>query len=396
MMFLSSIIEGIQKSGTSYYIEKPMKTICVCTTVHPAWDGRIYEKEISTLLKKYKVIYVAPFDETPSNNPPSNFIYFPLKNPRNRLIRFFRLIFVFKQLFVLRKQVISYHIHDPELTIVLLLLKIFTSKYCIYDVHENYPAAIRHRFWIPKPLRKIFASLFTLIEKVSMPFFDANIYASQEIGEVYHGRESIVLNNFPSQKHYQSIPDFSQKKPFILLAGGLTKVRGIVQTVEAFILAELPQEYQLIILGWFESEMLQQSVLDKLKSSSKKNNFQYHPWVPYTDSIKFMQESSIGIIPYLDFENHRHGFPNKIYEFMATATPFIYNKLPNYLRVIGHYQIGFAVDSSNPDEIAHAMEKLAHNSNLRKEMGLLGRELFINQFNWEKQEHALFSLYGKI
>ncbi|MBN2013000.1 glycosyltransferase [candidate division KSB1 bacterium] len=372
-----------------------MHTICICTTVHQPWDGRIFEKEIKTLLLHFKVIYVAP-EHHPYKEPlPENLNYRPLKKPRNRLLRFFRLALVFKQLFALRNDVISYHVHDPELTLVLALLKLTTGKRCFYDIHENSIAAIRDRFWIPAPLRAAFALTFQLIEKLCLPLFDALICASVEIGELYKNKNTIILENLPSRTFYESIPNYDYKKPIILFAGALTKVRGIVQTVRAFIDANLPEEFQLLLLGWFESGELEREIIDMLTNSPKRDRFTHHPFVPYYESVRYIQESTIGIIPYLDYTNHRYGFPNKIFEFMASQTAIIYNNLPNYRRVLADHDIGLCVDSSNIDNLSRAMETLAHDPELRKRLGQNGRALFLEKFNWQHQAQLLVNLYKK-
>lgn len=370
-----------------------MKTICVCTSVHRAWDVRIFEKEILTLLKRHRVIYVAP--ETDSQPPriPAGLTYIPLKKTHNRLLRFFRVLFVFRQLFSLRDQVVSYHVHDPELSIALAALKILTGKYCIYDVHENHSAAIRDRFWIPLFLRRLFSAAFSIIEKICTPFFDAVVCVSDEIAQLYPNTDKIVLPNYPSKMHYHSIPRFDQKKPYILLAGGLTRVRGVLPAVQAFVMAELPEEFQLILLGWFESEDLKRTILKILADSDKKNRYQYIPFVPYRESLRYVKESAIGIIPYLDYLNHRFGIPTKIFEFMAAGTPIIYNSLPNYRRLLEPYQLGLSVDCSDIIAISKAMEKLAHNPLLRQKIGEQARQLFLTKFNWEQQENVLLNLY---
>jgi len=369
-----------------------MKTICVCTTVHNTWDGRIYEKEITTLLKKFQVIYLAQESAIPGSLP-KNLTFIPLKKSKNRLFRMFRLLSVFKILWSLRNRVDAYHVHDPELAPILAALRIFTRKFCVFDVHENYVGAIRDRWWIPAPLRKLAAICYKAIEKICLPYFNFLVLVSEEIKQLYPDHRVIILRNLPSQSHYKTVAPIEQKKPYILLAGGLTKVRGVIETVQAFIRADLPGDFYLVLLGWYESKSLEQSVNDMLSISSKKDRFQHQPFVPYHESVKFIQDSSIGVISYLDFMNHRFGIPTKTYEFMASRTPIIYNDLPNYRHALSAHDIGECTNCSNTEEYAKAMETLAHNPKRRMVMGHRGRELFLQQFNWEIQESLLLSLY---
>ena len=368
-------------------------SICVCTTVHKPWDVRIYEKEIRTLLSEFEVIYVAREHALPESGLPAGLTYIPLKYKSNRVARILDNLSVLRILFGVRHQVIAYHVHDPELLPTLAWLKILTRKHCIFDVHENHRATIRDRFWIPKPLRKVASLIFVLFETVSIPFVDTFVCVSGEIASLYPGRNTVVLENYPRRLHYQSVPDFDQKEPIILISGGLTRIRGIREAVEAFVAADLPEDFRLTLLGWFESKGFEVEILGMLDDSNKRERYTYHDWVPYEESLRYMQKASIGLIPYLDVENHRFGTPNKLFEFMATRTAVVFNALPNYVETAGNNEVGFAVDCADPKQIRAALEKLAGDAHLREILGAKGRERFLACYNWESIQHKLLDVY---
>ena len=58
-----------------------------------------------------------------------------------------------------------YHFHDPELLFVGLLLRLCTSAKVIYDAHEDLPATIYAKTYIPLKLRGIISKISNAGEK---------------------------------------------------------------------------------------------------------------------------------------------------------------------------------------------------------------------------------------
>ena len=61
--------------------------------------------------------------------------------------------------------------------------------------------------------------------------------------------------------------------------------------------------------------------------------------------------------------------------------------------MLASHDVGICIDSSDITEFSKAMEKLAHDPKRRMTMGHRGRELFVERFNWERQEDLLLNLY---
>jgi glycosyltransferase involved in cell wall biosynthesis len=365
----------------------------VITTAHPAWDVRIYEREIRSLAKRYPVIYLAPEGGPPPSPLPPNVLYIPLKKYRGRAARVTRLPGIFLKLYRLRRRVAAFHGHDPDTAPILALLRITTRTPCVYDMHEYHAAVLRDRYWLPRPLRRGAARFWALFEKICVLFIDALICASDEIAGFYPRKRAVVLENFPSRFHFPEEPDPKKKRPVILLSGSLTRIRGVEQAVEAFIRADLPPEFRLLLLGWFESEEMKTRVLGRLDGSEKANRYQYIPWVPFEESLNYTKTCSLGLIPYMDCENHRYGIPTKIYEFMASGVPFIYTTIAKYVRTLEPLGPGVPADPMDTDAFARALESLSHDKRRMREMGERGRALFLNRFCWESREPALWDLY---
>ena len=156
-------------------------------------DVRIFHKQLKTLHQAgYDIFFVV---QNYKNVQKEGIKIIGLPEPKNRINRILFLpIHAFFKSWKIQASI--YHVHDPELAPVLALLKILTGRFCIYDVHENYVAAIRDRFWIPKVIKKWTALTFSIVEKISVPFFDKIITVSPEISELYPGKSTTVIENF--------------------------------------------------------------------------------------------------------------------------------------------------------------------------------------------------------
>ena len=109
----------------------------------------MFQAEARTLARAgFDVTEIALEDDTESATDGVSIITLP--PPSNRLKRVMRTGRIL--LIALRQNCDLYTIHDPELLPLAVLLKIIKRRPVIYDVHEDVPASIRNRQWLPRPL----------------------------------------------------------------------------------------------------------------------------------------------------------------------------------------------------------------------------------------------------
>ena len=101
------------------------KTVCLLTSVHSAFDDRIFHKEAKTLAKRgYKVVLIAQHDK---EETVAGVRIIPLPKPKNRFERMTKVtwrLFIF----ALKEKASVYHFHDPELILIGLTLKLLGKK----------------------------------------------------------------------------------------------------------------------------------------------------------------------------------------------------------------------------------------------------------------------------
>jgi glycosyltransferase involved in cell wall biosynthesis len=228
-----------------------MKKVCVFSSVHPSFDTRIFHKEAKTLVQAgYDVTLIAQHNR---NETVDGVKIIALPKPKNRFMRIFGLIWRPFYL-VLYQHADIYHFHDPELIIVGIILRILGKK-VIYDVHEDVPKQILNKDWLGNyQIRKFTAFIMNIIEQIGTFFFNRILVATFDIARRFPKNKTIILRNFPILKLIDSTTpaNYKKNKPVIIYAGGLTKIRGIKEIIQA--MEYVKGVAELWLLGKWESE----------------------------------------------------------------------------------------------------------------------------------------------
>ena len=143
--------------------------VCHITTVHPVNDNRIFFKQCISLKQfGYKVFLICAGTSSTIING-INIIGIP-KYP-NRLVHFIKVSVVDVIRVALRVNAKIYQIHDPELIIAGLILRLCKKK-VIYDIHEdNSSSMLTKPYFRSKILAKVVSKLFDNFEKSTSQFF---------------------------------------------------------------------------------------------------------------------------------------------------------------------------------------------------------------------------------
>lgn len=370
-----------------------MKKICVITSVHNAYDGRIYHKQCKSLVKAgYDVSLVAP---KPEKMLEDSIRLIPIEKPKQEFKRFLHTFTVFKA--ARKTNADLYHFHDPELIPVGVLLRIFTGKPVIFDAHEHYPNAIMSKkylkSWMKKPVRFIYEA----IERISLPILSGVIYTTDEVGERYQRYNSCKIENYPLTEMFTLNHSALKDPDMILYLGGITPIRGIEQLIEAFSsAADEHPDARFVFVGRFESDAFERKIKQKVKAYGLADRVEFMGSVPYSEIETYLSKASIGIIPYLPEPNHLVCLPNKLFEYMAAGVAILASDFPHYRKVVENSRSGLLIDPKKPESIADALNVLLDNPEKTKDFGVNGRMSFETTYNWETEEKKLVSFYKKL
>jgi len=368
--------------------------VCILTTVHPPFDTRIFHKQAKTLVKAgYNVTLIVQYDK---NEVVDGVKIIALPKPRNRFTRIFGLTWRAFRL-ALRQKADIYHFHDPELLLVGVLLKLFTKGKVVYDVHEHYPNAIISKYWIPKFARSVVKIAFELLESLLVPSLDAVIYTTPIVGERYKRMrvQSVRIENLPLLEMFEGINVARSKanNTVLLYLGGMTRIRGIVELIEAVaIVKEKYPDLLLYLVGGFSPKSFGETIKNLTAKLEIEENVRLIPPVSYEKVKNYLSRASIGIVTYLPYANNMSCLPNKLFEYMACGLPVVASNFPLYRQVIEDAGCGKLVDPKNPMEIASAVEELVENPEDWETMSQNGYSAFRNKHNWHCEGGKLAGL----
>lgn len=374
------------------------KKICIFTSVHLAFDVRIFYKEARTLTKTgYDVILIAQHNR---NEKVDGVKIIALPKPHNRFQRILGTTFCILKI-ALKEKADVYHFCDPELLFVGILLKFFTQAKVIYDVFEDVPKQILAKEYIPFYLRPIISKMFAIVEKICFSFFDVVIVAGEDIATHFPFSKKItIVRNFPSLEMVKKVDMKKErekgKEPIVLIyAGGLTRDRGIKEMVQA--VHHLKNNAKLVLVGSFGDFNLER----KIKERAGKR-VEFVGQVPYEKVFQYLVRADIGLICLHPTPNNINaisvagGRNNKVFEYMASGLPIVASNFPGWKKIIEGGGYGITVDPLNPKNITKGIEELIKDSEKRRKMGEKGRKDFLEEYNWEREKKKLLRVYEKL
>lgn len=359
--------------------------ICHVTVVHPYNDNRIFYKECLSLKKEgYKVFLIA--SDTESKVQDGISIY-GIKRYKNRVVNFIRTS-VFGVFFKAKKlNADIYHFHDPELMIFGILMRIIGKK-VIYDIHENNSASILSKPYIKKMWKKkVLSFVFNLIEFSLVRFYNKLVVASPAIYDKFEKYNPTLINNFPIVTEPPKLKSLlKKKKNAIIYVGGLSKIRGIIELINAF--SEI-DNIELWLLGPFESESFKEECINTLGWKKVKYLGVVEPYKVFS----YIQEADAGVICFLDVPNHIT-LPTKPFEYMICKKPMIMSDFEYWKNFFKDGAV--FVNPSDSKSIKNGILDLFNSTKRMEKMGNINYHRIINEYNWQKEAEKLILLYKEL
>jgi len=363
--------------------------ICIITTAHPAFDARIFLRGARSLAEAgYNVHLVAQHDASETQEGVS---VMALKKVRTRAAR---LAFVGWRAFfaALRKRADAYHFHDPEFLVFGLLLHWFRRKPVIYDVHEDLPAQIHSKEWIPQPLRRPAARLARAGLRFTLKRMSAVVAATQGVADsLALPTRPVIIRNFPVldmiPERVERCGDGAVRAVYV---GRVSEERGLGEMLEAMrILHDEPIE--LVLQGTATP-----SAKRLLQAASESDLVRYVPWAPPQGAYRTLASADIGLACLRPVSRFQSALPVKLFEYMACGIPVIASDFPLWREIVGGAECGLLVDPLDPCAIAGAIRYLLEHPEERAAMGRSGRASVETEYNWEAESAKLLDLYSRV
>ena len=375
-------------------------SICHITTVHDAFDTRIFYKECTSLAKHFSECFlIAPLAH---NTETDGIKILGVPSSPSRFKRFFITDFrTFKKALGIDVQI--YHFHDPEFIPWALLLKSIKKVKIIYDVHEDYYYTIKEKEWIKgKWLRKVIASLFRHFEIVSSRHLDAIILADDCYNESFKGvnKRIVEILNYPIIKNRPAEINFEKASFSMVYSGTVSENRGLWNLLYVMKhLAKIRNDIKLYIIGKFVSNDLLATAQDYI---AKENLSACIEIVGGDSYIKrevidsYHMKMDLGLFLPPPSKNYERKLSTKFFEYMLAGIPFIASNLKRWKAFVEENRCGFTVDPNNTEEICKQIIYLIEHPDIRKRMGEAGKKAVLEKYNWKTEEMKLVALYKEL
>ncbi|MBM4760888.1 glycosyltransferase family 4 protein [Bacillus sp. B15-48] len=367
--------------------------ICHLTSVHSAYDTRIFIKECQSLQRAgHEVFYVVP--NVPDEEINGVKILGVESDAKGQLARIRKTT---KSVFLKALEVDAdvYHFHDPELIPIGLKLKGYGKK-VIYDVHEDVPEQILSKQWIPKPIRKSVSTMVRRYERYASKRFDAICTATPYIAKRFktYNPNTTTIHNYPLLDELST--NYSDKmdktKNSAVYIGGIYVLRGIKEMVNAteIINKEIPLTF--VLAGSFAPPSLEEEV----QSLPGYKYTDFHGFLD-RDGIKtLLAEANMGLVLLHPEPRFIVSLPIKMFEYMSAGLPVIASNFPLWKEIVEKNRCGICVDPLNTQEIADAMKWVINHPDEAKLMGENGRKAVEKIYNWETESQKLIELYNNL
>ncbi len=362
--------------------------ICHISTVHDRNDVRIFLKECNSLAAAGNNVFLVVSDGKNDEIENGIRILNVGSKPKNRLFRML-VVSVYAYVAAVKTGADIYHLHDPELIVVGLVLKLKGER-VIYDVHEDLPRQILSKKWISPYFRKSISCVMELIENFFAKRFDAIVTATPFIRQrfVKINKNTINVNNYPILKEIPFCGDWNTGRDKLCYVGSITRTRGIVELIRAIELVNI----KLVLAGKFSELGIEQEV----RTLKGWKNVEYLGYVSRDKIRDILNTSCAGVVTLHPVENYIDSLPIKMFEYMAAGLPVIASNFPIWKNIIDSNNVGKCVDPMNPRAISSAIEFFINNKHEAQAMGRKGRKLVEGYYNWENEETKLIDLYNKL
>ncbi|WP_462159461.1 glycosyltransferase [Pseudoalteromonas sp. GB56] len=360
------------------------------TTVHNAFDNRIYYKECQWLAKKgLDVTLVAPGENEEFKGAVK---VLPLGKKHKGLLGRLRMVMKAYRTAVTTEADI-YHIHDPELLILkpLFLLK---RKCLVYDAHEAFHEQLLLKPSIPKAFRGASRLLAKLYERILIGK-----------GPVVFA-ETDYKNNYPYVDKFKfalNLPDVDtltkltktdkgSSRIDIGYVGSITYARGCLTVLEELVeIKKANSELQLgyICIGPFNSPDIQ----GKLEALGAQLDYFYAPgYMKFEDASNVIKDCHVGCAVLDRTPNYISSYPTKIFEYMALGIPFLVSDFPINRQIVEEEECGLLVEPESRESINKALLSLIQDNELRGKLGNNGKNN-IHKYSWEEQVNNIIAGY---
>jgi glycosyltransferase involved in cell wall biosynthesis len=231
-----------------------------------------------------------------------------------------------------------------------------------------------------KIIYQVFKYAFRTVDRLAWRYFDGVMTTSQEVknriirGDLCTDLQKMVMA-YPGIDYQENISDCVYQ-PFVLLSGRIMWTKNLQQAIQAFVAANLPKPWKLVIAGFLDEKS--KPYLETLKAMVPKHVNVEFVISPDDDSLRALyQQAAFCVFPPL---NEDWGIVPL--EAMNYGKPVIANASGGPLESVIDGKTGFLLQAEDMQGWTEAIRRLALNPALCQQMGQQAHQ-HVEQYRWE-------------
>ncbi len=371
--------------------------ICHLTTVHRAKDTRIFYRMAQNLARRgLSVVLIAPERFEDSLVEASSWNERIARTPW-RIPRMYLALRA-----ALHERADIYHFHDPELIPVGLALKLLKpSAAVVYDVHEDYPAMMRVKHWIPPLVRPLFAGAMYVVNTGAGMFLDGIVTADPSVQKDFlrvARKKTLVFYNFPELSVFTSschVP--SDVQADLVYVGGISDRAGTFVLLDALALLAQQCVYPTVRLaGYTDGLAGWATVHDGICQRGLEKQIEYVGRIPSWQVPEWIRSGRIGLVTLQPIAKFLKNIPSKPFEYWACGLPVIASDLPPIRGFVNHGDNGLLFQATSAPDLAQAIRQLLDRPDQCAMMGRCGQQQVQETWNNDCQVNELIKFYEYI
>ncbi len=351
-----------------------MKALVV-TTVHDPLDARIHHRQVRALLQAdVEVTYAAPWRAT--GTPLSEVaagaraVDLPRASGRRRLRS---LLAARRTIARLGREHDVVLLHDPEL-LLAVLGRLRRLPPVVLDVHEDLPASVADRRWIPRGLRRPAVRLANWLERRAERALAGLLLAETAYAERFDDDHPVVAN-LPWMPTALSPAAQHQR---VVYVGRLSTGRGVHDLVDLAERLDRDGDPRVELIGPADRD-----VVDAVEAAVHRGTLDWHGRLPNDVALARVEGTVAGLSPLHDLPNYRSSMPTKIVEYLAHQVPAITTPLPEARRLIEATGAGYVVPFEDVDALVEAVRSLAADPETCRRLGAAGHAYVAEGHSWD-------------
>ncbi len=292
-----------------------------------------------------------------------------------------------------------YHIHDPELLLLVPSLRKHTDGTIIYNVHTPQPEFIR-TFSTEAGIRRYLHSYLAGIEeRTFLGHLDGVIFSSTSLYDSMSSscRFSTIIYNFPQLEHFPA-PTFKPQEIFsVVYKGVISNPHGILHLIEAFYhFYRMEQHGRLRIIGNIYPPEFQSVLQDAIRYFSLSHAVSLEPTPTRDEIAHHLETASVGISALLPLPYFQKHVESNIFEYMASGVPVICGNFPSSYRFVRSQKTGIVLEQNTPPMLAEALSFLYNHQTERRKMGQRGNRMIRDKWHWQSMKSELRRFYTTV